>query len=92
MSRHRKTVSLICSLCVCNGHPPMQAACPCLIWCAVTQNQALNEVSAYIIWYRVHTLGLQGKGHKSFSVHLELCIFTNNIHVNVKNSSAEGTC
>ena len=28
----------------------------------------LREVSAYIIWYRVHKLGLQDKWHKLFSV------------------------
>ena len=50
----------------------MQAAHSCLIWCAVTQNQGLKEVSAYIIWYRVHTWGLQGKGNKLFSVHFHV--------------------
>ena len=50
----------------------------------------LKEVSAYIIWYRVHTWGLQGKGKVIFCA--LPCIFTKSIHVNVKNSTAEGTC
>ena len=53
---------------------------------------SLLEVSAYIIWYRIHTLGLQGKCHKLFSVlfyvHLQIIC----LHVSLKNSSAEGTC
>ena len=32
------------SVSVCNGHPPIQAAHPSLIWCAVTQNQALTTL------------------------------------------------
>ena len=53
-------------------------------------DHSLKEVNAYIILYRVHNWGLQGKCHKFFSV--LLCVFTNNIHVSLKNSSAEGTC
>ena len=43
-------------------------------------DHSLKEVSAYIIWYRVHTLGLQGKCHWLFSV----LLFTNNIHVRIQ--------
>ena len=46
------------------------------IWCAATQNHSVKEVSAYIIWYRVHTWGLQGKCHKFLFCAL-LCTFTN---------------
>ena len=70
---------------------PYTDSTPLPIWCSVTQNQALKEVSAYIIWHRVHTWGLQGKCHK-LSFFTLLCTFTNNIHVSVKNPSAEGTC
>ena len=44
---YSKTVSLISILCLCVGLlviPPILAAHPCLIWCAVTQNQALTTL------------------------------------------------
>ena len=54
-SHYRKTVSLICSLCLCvmvipyTGSTRIQRTSvfsghPCLIWCAVTQNQALTTL------------------------------------------------
>ena len=49
---YQKVIVYLESVFVCNGHPPIQVAHPCLIWCAMTQNQALTslqEVRAYII-------------------------------------------
>ena len=54
-------------------------------------DHSLKEVSAYIIWYRGHTKGLQSKCYKVF-FYAFLCIFTNNLHVSVNSSSVEGTC
>ena len=49
-------------------------------------DHSLKEVSAYIIWYRVHTWGLQGKCHRLFSV--LFCIYLQIYnYVSVKNSS-----
>ena len=44
---------------------------------------SLKEVSAYIIWYRLHTWGFQ------VIFCALLCIIK---HISVKNQSAEGTC
>ena len=87
-----KGLSLICSLCLCVMVTPLytgRTPLPHMV-CADPESgtdHSLKEVSAYIIWYRVHTWGLQGKQVIFCAL---LCIFTNNIHV--KNSSAEGAC
>ena len=89
-----KTVSLICGLCLCamgilyicsTPLPYMVCSDP-----EIGTDHSLKEVSAYIIWNRVHTWGLQGKCHESFSEHF--CLYLQIIYANVKNSSAEGTC
>ena len=97
-SLNRETVSLICSMRLCvmviplyRQHPPP----PPYMVCGDPESgtdQSLKEVSAYIIWYRVHTWGLQGKCHKFFFLGSSGVFFTNNIHISVKNSSAQGTC
>ena len=81
---------LIILLSVCNGHPPAFKYMVCGDPESGTDH-SLKEVSAYIIWYRMHTWGLQGKYHKLFSV-LFCIYFQTIIHVSVKNSSAECTC
>ena len=53
---YQKVIVYLESVFVCNGHPPIQAAHPCLIWCAMTQNQALTT-----LYKRSgHTLLVQG--------------------------------
>ena len=52
-------------------------------------DHSLKDFSAYIIWYRVHTWGLQWYLPQDIFYAL-LCISTNNIHVIVNNSSAKG--
>ena len=66
-SHYRKTVSLICSLCLC------------------------VMVSAYIIWYRVHTWASRVNARSCF-LWSSVYIFTNNIHASINNSSPEGAC
>ena len=91
---YRITVSLICSMCVMfipyTGSTPL----PYIMVCGDPESgtdHSLKEVSGYSIWYRVHTWGRLGKCHNSFFCTL-LCLFTSDIHVSVKNSSAEGIC
>ena len=80
---YRKTLSLIGSLCLCVMVIPLKATGSTPLSYIVGGDpesgidHSLKEVSAYIIWYRVHTLDLQGKCHRLFSV----LLFTNNIHV-----------
>ena len=54
-------------------------------------DHSLKDVSAYIIWYRVHTWASRVKLMPQAIFCALLCIFTNDIHVSVKNPSAEGT-
>ena len=72
---------------VCNGLPPYTGSTPLpYMVCGDPDSgtdHSLKEVNAYIIWYRVHTWGLQGKCHIILCA--LLCIFTNNIHISVKN-------
>ena len=55
-------------------------------------DHSLKEVSAYIVWYRMHTWVLQGKHHKLCSV--LFCVYLHMIYMftSLKNPSTEGTC
>ena len=97
-SKHRIVLHCLClksEKSVCNGHPLLYTGSTLLPYMVCSDpesgtDHSLKEVSAYIIWYRVHTWGLQGKCHKFFCV--LLCVFTNTIDVSLKNSSDGGTC
>ena len=72
-------------------HPPGSTPLPYMV-CGDPESgtdHSLKQVSAYIIWYRVHTWGLQGKCHKLFSV--LFCVHLQIIHVSLKNSGAKDT-
>ena len=58
---YRKTVSLIliCSVSVCTSPYTDITPLPYMVWGYPESDRSLKEVSAYIIWHRVHTWGFR---------------------------------
>ena len=60
---------ILLSVPMCNGHPPSYTNHH--VVCHIPESgseHSLKKVSNNIVWYRLHTWGLQGKCHKLFSV------------------------